>query len=48
MNPADRMNKATGFRKWFKRIGIIGFFFFLLKGLVWIGVIIATWLGISR
>jgi len=25
-------------RTWFKKIGIAGFLFFLIKGLVWIGV----------
>jgi hypothetical protein len=23
---------------WFKRIGLVGFLFFLIKGLIWIGV----------
>ncbi len=26
------------FKKWFKRIGIIGFLFFLIKGLVWLAI----------
>jgi hypothetical protein len=25
-------------KSWFKRIGIVGFLFFLAKGLIWIGV----------
>ena len=29
---------------WLKRIGWVGFAFFLLKGLIWI----AVWLGLSR
>lgn len=24
--------------KWFKRVGIVGFLFFLVKGLVWLAV----------
>jgi hypothetical protein len=29
---------------WFKRIGLIGFLFFLLKGLIWL----AVFLGLGR
>jgi hypothetical protein len=25
-------------RVWFKRVGVLGFLFFLIKGLIWIGV----------
>lgn len=32
------------FKIWFKRIGIIGFMFFLIKGLVWI----AIFLGVGK
>jgi len=31
------------FKTWFKRVGIIGFLFFFIKGLVWIGIFI--WAG---
>ena len=31
--------KETGWKEWFKRLGIAGFFFFLIKGLVWLLVI---------
>jgi hypothetical protein len=24
--------------KWFKRVGIAGFLFFLIKGLIWVGI----------
>jgi hypothetical protein len=27
-------------KKWVKRIGIAGFLFFLIKGLVWLGIFI--------
>lgn len=30
-----------------KKIGIVGFMFFLIKGLIWVGVAIFVWLGIS-
>ena len=30
--------KETGYRMWLKRVGIIGFLFFLFKGLLWVGV----------
>lgn len=26
------------FKVWFKRIGVIGFLFFLIKGLVWLAI----------
>jgi hypothetical protein len=29
-------------KKWLKRIGIAGFLFFLIKGLVWIGLFISA------
>lgn len=28
---------------WLKRIGVVGFLFFLIKGLVWIGIFV--WAG---
>jgi len=28
---------------WLKRIGIVGFLFFLVKGLVWVAVAIGAW-----
>jgi hypothetical protein len=36
----SQKNKAI---TWFKRVGVAGFLFFLIKGLVWIGVFI--WAG---
>ena len=27
-------------KTWFKRIGLIGFLFFLIKGLVWLAIIL--------
>jgi len=31
-------NEKKTFRKWLKRLGWVGFFFFLVKGLVWVAV----------
>jgi hypothetical protein len=28
---------------WFKRIGLLGFSFFLVKGLIWLGVLAGAW-----
>jgi hypothetical protein len=28
---------------WFKRIGLLGFTFFLIKGLIWLGVLAGAW-----
>jgi hypothetical protein len=32
-------NEKKGFIKWLKRLGIAGFLFFLIKGLIWLAVI---------
>ncbi len=44
--------KSTGDKKWyqspwFKRIGLLGFLFFLIKGLVWLAIIFGVfqWFG---
>ena len=31
--------KETSWKGWFKKLGIAGFLFFLIKGLVWLAVI---------
>ncbi|MCW5907047.1 MAG: hypothetical protein KIS94_04255 [Chitinophagales bacterium] len=31
---------------WLKRAGMLGFLFFLIKGLAWIGVAIAVYFGL--
>jgi hypothetical protein len=33
---ADRSQEQKGFIKWIKRLGIAGFLFFLIKGLLWL------------
>ena len=30
--------------KWVKRFGIFGFLFFLIKGLIWLGIFLAAYL----
>jgi hypothetical protein len=40
-------SKSTGKIKWLKRIGIIGFIFFLIKGLIWIAILVLTWIGLK-
>jgi hypothetical protein len=39
-SPKIQPNK---FKVWLKKIGWIGFFFFLIKGLIWLGVV--AWFG---
>lgn len=34
----ENSNKKRDWRMWFKRLGVLGFLFFLIKGLIWIGV----------
>ncbi len=42
-------DKATSSEKkgWLKKLGVFGFLFFLLKGLVWIGIAIWAWLKVN-
>jgi hypothetical protein len=35
---SERMERSERIKAWFKRIGVAGFLFFLLKGLAWIAV----------
>lgn len=30
-------------KKWLKRIGLAGFLFFLIKGLIWLGIFIGAY-----
>jgi hypothetical protein len=39
--------KAFKRKKWLKRAGIVGFLFFLIKGLAWIAVVLFAWKGCS-
>lgn len=39
MEEAKDENKV---KRWFKRVGILGFFFFLAKGLVWLYIFYAA------
>lgn len=45
----DQRNKQSDTKakqkKWLKRIGIAGFLFFLIKGLIWIAVFLFAWKG---
>ena len=34
----DRRRLARGLRAWFGRIGVVGFGFFLIKGLLWLAI----------
>lgn len=41
---APKNGKITA-KNWLKKFGIAGFMFFLIKGLVWIGVFVAAFFG---
>ncbi|RYD97823.1 MAG: alanyl-tRNA synthetase [Sphingobacteriales bacterium] len=45
MEPVAEKQKSKGLKKWLKRFGIAGFWFFLIKGLLWIVVFIAGYYG---
>ena len=34
----EQQKEKTSTKKWLARIGVAGFIFFLVKGLVWIGI----------
>lgn len=36
--PVNKNQNNSAFLKWLKRIGLAGFVFFLVKGLVWVAV----------
>ena len=38
---------SSKWKKWLKRIGIAGFLFFLIKGLVWIAILVIGVKGCS-
>jgi hypothetical protein len=42
---SDRSESA---KKWGKRAGFVAFLFFLIKGLIWLGVIAGAWWAIDR
>jgi len=37
-NDQEPVKEQSATKKWLKRFGLAGFLFFLIKGLVWIGV----------
>ena len=39
----DDNSTPTEKKSWLKKVGVYGFLFFLLKGLVWIGIAIWAW-----
>jgi hypothetical protein len=42
MEPANE-NKTPKWRIWLKRAGVAGFLFFLIKGLIWVGIFVAAY-----
>lgn len=34
----DSQKRANKFKKWIKKLGVIGFLFFLIKGLIWLAI----------
>ena len=49
--PEDKSNvgatQEKSLQNWFKKIGIAGFLFFLIKGLIWIAIWTAAWMGLK-
>jgi hypothetical protein len=39
---------GAGKSSWLKRLGVAGFLFFLVKGLVWLGVAVFAWMEIHK
>lgn len=44
-NANTEKNQSKGFKKWLKRFGVVGFWFFFIKGLLWIVVVVAAYYG---
>ncbi|HTO15299.1 MAG TPA: hypothetical protein VLZ83_05995 [Edaphocola sp.] len=42
---SSNSTSTKGLKKWLKRFGVIGFWFFFIKGLVWIGVAVGAYYG---
>jgi hypothetical protein len=40
--PEEQNKKEKPATKWLKRLGLAGFMFFLIKGLIWLALIIAA------
>lgn len=38
MNEEEKPSGESNLKFWLKRIGVVGFLFFLIKGLIWIGI----------
>ena len=38
--------EKKNYKTWLKRFGVAGFLFFLVKGLIWIGVAVAVAVGL--
>lgn len=38
----------SGAKKWLKRVGVLGFLFFLIKGLVWIAIGVAAYFSVTK
>jgi hypothetical protein len=41
-------NKKAKLLSWLKRSGIVVFFLFLGKGLLWVGFALWVWMGLSK
>lgn len=40
----DRLNmEKKDWKSWIRRFGVFGFFFFLIKGLLWLAVFFGLW-----
>ncbi|MFM2305615.1 MAG: hypothetical protein RLZZ367_284 [Bacteroidota bacterium] len=45
-NGTEHTKQESKTKLWLKRIGAAGFLFFLIKGLVWVGIFVAVWMGL--
>ena len=43
MNEEEKPADESKVKLWLKRIGFVGFMFFLIKGLIWIGIAVAAY-----
>lgn len=38
MNEEEKVSNQNKVKLWLKRVGFVGFLFFLIKGLIWVGI----------
>jgi hypothetical protein len=43
MNGEEKTSGESKAKLWLKRVGVVGFLFFLIKGLIWVGIAVVAY-----